>query len=48
VSTPFNNMIGDDVHNSNKVPNDPMKTSPGPSVPPLLFPQRMDKAKLDQ
>ena len=47
VSTSSNYVIDDNVHNSNEVPKDPKQTSPKPFTPPLSFPQRMAKAKLD-
>ena len=36
-----------DVHNSKEPPKDSNETSPKPYNPPLPFPQRMAKAKLD-
>jgi len=48
VSTSSNHVMGDDAYNSNKIPNDSKKISPRPYVPPLPFPKRMAKAKLDQ
>jgi len=47
VYTPSNDVIVDDVHNSNEVPKDFKMASPKPYTPPLPFPQRMPKAKLD-
>jgi len=35
------------VHKSDEVPKDPKTISPKPYTPPLPFPQRMAKAKLD-
>ena len=48
VSTSSNDVIGNDARNANKIPNDPKKISPRPYVPPLPFPRRMAKAKIDQ
>ena len=47
VSTLSNDVIVDDVHNSNEVPRDSKYTFQKPYTPPLPFPQRMAKAKLD-
>jgi len=47
VPTPFNDVIDDVVYKSNEVPKDPKITSPKPYTPPLPFPQRIAKAKLD-
>jgi len=35
------------VHNPNEVPKDPKITFPKPYIPPLPFPQRMAKVKLN-
>jgi len=40
-------VIDDVVHKSDEVPKDPKITPPKPYTPPLPFPQRMAKAKLD-
>jgi len=47
VSTSSNDAIGDNVHNSNEIPNNPKKFSLITYVPPLPFPQRIAQAKLD-
>ena len=46
VSVPHTKVI-DDVHNSKELVKDFNVTSPKPYNPPLSFPQRMAKAKLD-
>jgi len=46
VSIPSNEVIVD-VHKSKEPPKDSNKTFPKPYNPPLSFPQRMAKAKLD-
>jgi len=46
-STPSKELIDNVVHKSDKVPKDLKITSPKPYTSPLLFPQRMAKAKLD-
>jgi len=40
-------VIDNVVHKSDEVPKDPKTISPHPYTPPLPFPQRMAKAKLD-
>jgi len=46
VSVPPNEVI-DDVHESKEPPKDSNIASPKPYNPPLPFPQRMAKVKLD-
>ena len=47
VFKPSNDVIDDVVHKYDEVPKDPKITSSKPYTPPLPFPQRMAKAKLD-
>jgi len=47
VSTPSKGVIDDVVHKSDEVPKDHKITSPKPCIPPLPFPQKITKAKLD-
>ena len=47
MSPPSKEVIDDVVHKSDGVPKDSKITSPKPYTPPLPFPQRMAKAKLD-
>ena len=47
MSTPAEEVNDDDVPNYNELPKDPKYTSPKPYTPPLPFPQRMTKAKIN-
>ena len=47
MSPPSKEVIDDVVHKSDEVPKDPKTISLKPYTPPLPFPQRMVKAKLD-
>jgi len=47
MSFPSQEVIDDVVHKPDVVPKDPKIISPKPYIPPLPFPQRMAKAKLD-
>ena len=46
-SSPSNDVNDDVVKDDNEVPKDPKQTSLKSFAPPLLFPQRMAKPKLD-
>jgi len=46
-STPSKEVIGDVVHKFDEVSKDPKIISPKPYTPPLPFPQRIAKVKLD-
>jgi len=47
ISSSSKEIIKDVAHKPDKVPKDPKTISPKPYTPPLPFPQRMAKAKLD-
>ena len=47
MSPPSKEVIDDVVHKFEEVPKDPKTISPKPYTPPLPFPLRMAKAKLD-
>jgi len=47
MSSSSKEVIDDVAHESSEVSKDPKITRPNPYTPPLLFPQRMAKAKLD-
>jgi len=47
VSSPFRDVHDDNTKDTNKDPKDPKHTSPIPYTPPLPFPQRVAKVKLD-
>jgi len=46
-STTYKEVMGEAVHKSDEAPKDPKIISPKPYTPPLPFPRRMAKAKLD-
>jgi len=46
-STPYKDVINSDMPNSNELLQNPKPISLKPFTPPLLFPQRIAKAKLD-
>ena len=47
VSSPTRDMHGEVVNDTNEIPKDCEHTSPTPYSPPLPFPQRMVKTKID-
>jgi len=47
ISSPSNEVIDDVTHKLDEVPKDPKTISPKTYTPPLPFPRRMAKAKLD-
>ena len=47
ISSPSKEVIADVAYKPDEVPKDPKITPPKPYTPPLPFPQRMAKAKLD-